>query len=232
MPFLTIAVALLLVALIGLLVYWQVFVAEGAYLGQGVVTILYDLFASRYDGVKQFDADHDALMLALPILQYLNGQLRTTGDVLDVATGTGRLPVALFAQVVFKGSVIATDLSERMLAVARKNLSDVPASRLAIRVMDAQRLRFPDCRFDVVTCLEALEFMPKFHMAIMEMIRVLRPGGLLMLTNRVGEDAWKLPGRTQTTEKLVALLTEMGLASVEHEHWMTDYDLVIARKTV
>ena len=57
-----------LMAVAAVIVYWQLIVAEGAYLGSRVVALLYDLFAPRYDGVKQFDPTSDAVMLAEPIL--------------------------------------------------------------------------------------------------------------------------------------------------------------------
>jgi len=59
---------------------------------------------------------------------------------------------------------------------------------------------------------------------------VLRPGGLLMLSNRIGPDAWKLPARATPTPQFVAQLREMGFANVQPREWLIDYDLVSAIK--
>ena len=45
-------------------------------------------------------------------------------------------------------------------------------------------LPFADGTFDVVTCLEAMEFMSRRDHCLHEMLRVLRPGGLLFISNR------------------------------------------------
>ena len=211
------AAVVVLVGALALVAYWQLVVAEGAYLGQRVVTLLYDLFALRYDGVKQFDATYDALTLAHPVMRHLAATGQKDGRVLDVATGTGRLPAALFAQASFAAHVRAIDTSQKMLAVARQNLAHIDPSRLRLEAMDALDLHFDGAGFDVVTCLEALEFMPSAQTAISEMLRVLKPGGLLLLTNRVGGDVWKLPGRTMPTSRFAASLSALGLNSIEHE---------------
>ena len=231
MTILGIAASVLLLGLIALLAYWQLVVAEGAYLGQWIVTLLYDWFAPRYDRVKQFDPAYDAMTLFVPIQEHLAGSDPLRIRILDVATGTGRLPQALFAQPSFKGTIAAVDASRRMLGVARTNLAHVESGRSELLVMDALHLQFADATFDVVTCLEALEFMPDARRAIFEMTRVLKPGGLLMFTNRIGSDAWKLPGRTQSTPSFAAELTARGLQSVVQQVWMTDYDLVTAKKS-
>lgn len=225
--------ALAVIAL-GAIIYWQLVIAEGAYLGWRVVALLYDWFAPRYDKVKQFQPAMDTVMLAVPIMKHLIRQNDVldrlqTPEVLDVATGTGRLPQALLAQHNFHGQIVALDLSPRMLAQAQAKLSGY-ANRVTWIQHDAQTLPFEDNRFDVVACLEALEFFPRPHDAVHEMLRVLKPGGLLLLSNRVGPDAWKLPGRAVPTAAFVTWLEQSGLRQVQVEAWLIDYDLVRAIK--
>ncbi len=239
-------IGLLIAAFIGLMLvavvlYWQLVVAEGAYLGRRVVAWLYDLYAPRYDRVKRFHPANDAVMLAMPILQHLAAAAphdTSAHDtfphpplVLDVATGTGRLPQALLSQPGFRGRIVALDLSSRMLAQAQAKL-DAYANRILWLRQDAQCLPFDSHAFDAVTCLEALEFFPDSTSAIHEMFRVLKPGGLLLISNRIGPDAWKLPGRTTPTPALALLLTQIGLAGVATSHWLVDYDLVQAYKPI
>jgi ubiquinone/menaquinone biosynthesis C-methylase UbiE len=226
--------------LAGLFVYWQLVVAEGAYLGTRVVAQLYDWFAPRYDGVKQYNKTEDALMLAEPVLRHLRtlphpqplpvGERRTEVRMLDVATGTGRLPDALLSQPRFKGSIVALDASAGMLALAKEKLARYEG-RIEFTQHDAQTLPYPDAAFDVVTCLEALEFMGDWRGATKEMLRVLKPGGLLMLSNRIGPDAWKLPRRATPTPAFCQWLGTLGLQRVEHRAWLVDYDLVTGIKS-
>lgn len=214
-----------LAALVGLFLYWQLVVAEGAYLGKGVVALLYNLFAKNYDSVKQFDPLSDAVMLAQPIVRHVRGEV----VILDIATGTGRLPLAVLSQPGFDGRVIALDSAEKMLNIARAKLAPY-AGRVQFLLHDAQDLPFDDASMDVVTCLEALEFFPNAAQAICEMQRVLRPGGLLMLSNRIGPDAWKLPARAIPTAQFAGQLRQMGFAHIHTREWLIDYDLVSAIK--
>ena len=212
--------------------YWQLAIAEGAYLGRHVVALLYNWFAPRYDQVKQFRPALDSVMLATPIMKHLSqraGAGVTIPQVLDVATGTGRMPQTLLVQKNFTGNITALDISERMLAIGRAKLSAY-ADRITWLQHDAQHLPFDDAHFDVVTSLEALEFLPHPRKALLEMVRVLRPGGMLIVTNRIGPDAWKMPGRTQTTGALAAWLEQQGLHDVQPDTWLVDYDLVRAVK--
>lgn len=223
-------VGVALVGCIGLALYWQLVVAEGAYLGPRVVALLYDRFAPHYDRVKQLDKTGDVLMLAMPILKHLAVSGASDPLVLDVATGTGRLPAALFAQHGFRGRMVALDISARMIELAQAKLVRY-ADRITFMQHDAQRLPFDADTFDAVTCLEALEFMRDPRNAVREMVRVLKPGGLLLVSNRIGPDAWKLPGRTQPTEALVAWLRAAGVHDAQISPWLVDYDLVIGVKS-
>ncbi len=221
----------MVIGLAGLIAWWQLAVAEGAYLGRRVVAFLYDRYAGRYDQVKQFHPANDAVMLAMPILEHLAtmGNRQAEVRVLDVATGTGRLPAVLLGQSAFRGRIVALDISPKMLEQAQAKLSSY-AGRVEWMRQDAQHLPFQDASFDVVTCLEAIEFFPRPFEAVAELARVLKPGGLLMVSNRVGPDAWKLPGRAMPSAEFAALLSRLGLVDITIQHWLVDYDLLLARR--
>jgi ubiquinone/menaquinone biosynthesis C-methylase UbiE len=195
------------------------------------VALLYDWFAPRYDGVKQYDRAGDAAMLAGPVMRHLAANHRRNGTLLDVATGTGRLPEVMLTQPRFAGTIVAVDASSRMLALAERKLTPyAQAGRVQFMLRDAQRLPFDDDSFDAVTCLQALEFMRDWRAALTEMLRVLQPGGLLMISNRIGPDAWKLPGRAIPTAEFIAWLSQAGLQYASRQEWLVDYDLVIGIK--
>ncbi len=205
------------------LAYWHLVLAEGAYLGQRVVTWLYDLTAPRYDAIKQYNPLFEAFFLGQPLAACLADIPRPL--VLDIGTGTGRLPLALFAQEDFRGSVIGVDHSQRMLEIAARKTQDY-ADRLLLIRRDAAHLPFADATFDAVTCLEMLEFTPNPAAQLAEAARVLRPGGVLLTTRRRGLSAWLMPGKALHAETLRTLLHKLGMMDVEIQRWQVEYDLV------
>lgn len=224
-----IAVALLLLTLaagVGLL-YWLVIVTEGAYLGSGAVAFLYDRGAASYDRVKQFDSVDDARRLALPLVRALRGVKRPM--VLDVATGTGRLPQTLLRNLEFEGTIVGLDVSMGMLREAKRKTARYHG-RVYWLWKDAMDLPFANDSFDAVTCLEAIEFMRDPVGVVKEMTRVLRPGGTLLATNRIGLDGLLMPGRAFSKATLEARLADLPFVSLETKQWQAYYDLVWARK--
>ena len=240
-------VALLLTVLAaGGIIYWLVVLSEGAYLGRRVVVALYDWSAARYDAIKGVLAHEDGIHLARPLLEDARrapspsqrgptdaGEstgVQTVPLVLDVATGTGRLPLALLRQLDFRGRVVGLDPSRRMLAIAQSKTRPHGQKVAWIRE-DAMALPFRGSAFHAVTCVEALEFLPSPAKALAEMVRVLRPGGRLLLSNRVGVDALFLPGRAYRPRVLEHKLEALGLTHVRTRRWQTHYDLVDAVKS-
>jgi ubiquinone/menaquinone biosynthesis C-methylase UbiE len=209
------------------LAYWQLIIAEGAYLGQWMVTLLYDLTAHRYDAIKRYSPDMEALFLGKPLTQ----ALAPIEDplVLDIATGTGRLPIALLEQRSFRGRLVGVDHSRKMLSVAADKLARL-GEPITLIWCDAKRLPFVDSTFDMVSCLEMIEFTPDPEAQLIEAVRVLKPGALLVTTRRRGRDAFFMPGHTHSRDAFESMLREIGLVRVEIMAWQVDYDLVMAVK--
>ena len=219
--------AAIVVLLLGGLLYWQLVIAEGTYLGPRVVVLLYNWVAPLYERIKQFDPAYEQWFLGLPLARAL--ERIPAPLVLDVGTGTGRLPRALLFQPAFHGQVIGLDLSRRMLREAAHLLAP-HAGRVVLIWQDARTLPFPDDTFDAVTCLEVLEFTPNPKEVVRELVRVLRPGGVLLVSNRIGPDAPLLPGRAFPPEKFEAFLRSLPLEEVQVRPWQMDYDLAWALK--
>jgi len=222
-----IALIVALVALLLALAYWQLIIAEGAYLGARVVAWTYDLVAGRYDAIKHFKPRNESWFVAGPLLRELVGVERPL--ILDVATGTGRLPLALLRER-FRGQIVGLDLSRGMLRQARRKLAAY-GGQVSLLWHDASQLPFPDGTFDAVTCLESLEFMPHPREVLSEMVRVLVPAGVLFVTNRVGFEARLLPGRTISRPELERFLGELPLSRFHVQRWQVNYDQILARKT-
>lgn len=221
----TVITAGVVVSLVFLL-RWLLVTTEGVFLGRRVVVWLYDLTAPRYDSIKEFDPDSESAFVIWPLRRRLK---RPSPIVLDVATGTGRLPYFLLQEPSFNGRVIGLDASGKMLAQAQEKLRSY-GDRAALVQQSAQDLPFATGSFDGVTSLEALEFLPDDGAALREMIRVLMPGGALLVTRRCGPDARFFLHRDRTREEFEALLGEMGLVDIIIQPWQREYDLVWAAK--
>jgi ubiquinone/menaquinone biosynthesis C-methylase UbiE len=205
--------------------WWLLIASEGVYLGRRVVIWLYDLYAHRYDGVKAYIREYEQRFLAEPLMKSLSPN--TAPLILDVATGTGRLPLAMAQHQDFQGHVVGIDLSRNMLDHAPPNL--YPYTERATFVWGpAEALPFPDDTFDAVTCLEALEFMTQPEAVLKEMIRVMRPGGILLTTQRLNT-RW-MPGKTWSQDVVMKRLQTGGLEDVRIQIWQVDYRKVWGRK--
>ena len=99
--------------------------------------------------------------------------LRRELEVLELACGSGQLSFRL-ADCVRRWE--ATDFSENMIREARKR--PLPPS-LRFSVQDAAALPYAEDRFDAAVIANALHIMPRPELALAEIRRVLKPGGIL-----------------------------------------------------
>jgi ubiquinone/menaquinone biosynthesis C-methylase UbiE len=111
---------------------------------------------------------------------------QATGDVLEVAIGTGR-NLEFYPPDV---RLTAVEFSPAMLDITRQRAAELGRA-VDLRVGDAQALDLPDAAFDTVVCTLSLCGIPDERKAVAEMKRVLRPNGrLLLLDHVVGLPAW------------------------------------------
>jgi ubiquinone/menaquinone biosynthesis C-methylase UbiE len=221
-------IAVVVLIVVGAFLWWLLVTTEGVYLGRRVVVWLYDVYARRYDRIKGYDTAVEAATIGRPMLHALLDVPAPL--VLDVATGTARTHLALLGQPAFNGHVIGLDYSRRMLTMAASKIAPL-GHRAALIYQPAEVLPFDDETFDAVTCLEALEFMDDDDVVLAEIVRVLRPGGLLLTTNRKGGQARMMPGKTQSGKEAVARLSsKFGLEPVVLTPWQVEYDLIWAYK--
>lgn len=109
-----------------------------------------------------------------------------TDIVLDVATGTGH---TAFAFAPYVRQVIGIDLTLAMLIEARKLKAELGVRAVEFRLADVHELPFEDGTFDIVTCRRSAHHFVDVHRALLEMKRVLKPNGCLVIDDRtVPED--------------------------------------------
>jgi SAM-dependent methyltransferase len=99
------------------------------------------------------------------------------GRILDVACGPGASTRRLLRYYA-ADKVIGINISEVQLAAARER-----APGCAFLLMDAAQLAFPDNQFDAVMCVEAAFHFNTRERFLREALRVLKPGGTLVLTD-------------------------------------------------
>lgn len=108
-------------------------------------------------------------------------QLEPPMRALDVACGTGLLTRAAAQRVGPAGEAVGVDVSEGMLARARRWRPPAGAAAPAFVSADALNLPFGDARFDAVTVGFGLRNMPDYRAALAEMRRVAVPGGRIVV---------------------------------------------------
>jgi len=139
---------------------------------------VFDSVASRYDLMN------DVMSLGLhrvwKAIAIAQAQIREGQSILDVASGTGDLALAFAQRVGPAGSVVMTDINAEMLARGRDRLIDAGYPVPAV-VCDAEHLPFPDKSFDRVMVAFGLRNMTHKDRALVEMHRVLKPQGKLLV---------------------------------------------------
>lgn len=136
--------------------------------------------ASWEKGAKGYDA-----MMAVAERRFFAGARewvcsRAVGDTLEVGVGTG-LNLSLYPPDVH---LTGMDRSGAMLAIAKDRAASLGRD-VALIKGDAMALDVPDASFDTVVCTFTLCCVPDERHALQECLRVLRPGGRLLLADHV-----------------------------------------------
>jgi phosphatidylethanolamine/phosphatidyl-N-methylethanolamine N-methyltransferase len=157
---------------------------------------------------------------------------RAGGRILEVGVGTG-ISLPYYSP---PRRVVGIDISERMLAQARRRVvADGLGHVESLHVMDAEHLAFPADSFDVVVAQYVVNTVPNPEAALDEFLRVLRPGGELVIINRVGATAGS---RRALEHALQPIAQRLGWRSEfpweRFERWIarTPYAHLIERRPV
>jgi ubiquinone/menaquinone biosynthesis C-methylase UbiE len=119
------------------------------------------------------------------------------GRVLELACGTAR-NLRFYPDGV---EVTGVELSPEMLAIGRRRAEEIGHSA-DLRLGDVQKLEFADESFDTVTCTLGFCTIPDTSAAAKEALRVLRPGGALLMLEHVRSPVGVVRGAQRMLEPL------------------------------
>jgi len=147
----------------------------------------YDGPAGALTAVTGFVTGHEAL--AGRLIRPDGFDVRGCKSILDAGCGNGRYSVYLLKTADPDARLTAFDLSQNMLARARRRLH---SDRVTFAAADVTKLPYPDAAFDAAVCGWVLEHLPDPRPGLRELARVLQPGGklLLMCTEDTFTGAW------------------------------------------
>ena len=146
----------------------------------GMVRGVFDSVASRYDLMNDLMSGGIHRLWKRFTIEL--SAARPGQTVLDIAGGTGDLAARFSRLVGPEGKVILADINAAMLEVGRDRLIDKGAAgNIEVVQADAQTLPFEDNSIDCITIAFGLRNVTDKDMALRSMLRVLRPGGRLLV---------------------------------------------------
>lgn len=111
--------------------------------------------------------------------------------VLDIATGIGEPALSAASCVGPAGRIVATDISTRMLEIARVRARAAGLTNIEFLEADAEHLDFPDSSFDAILCRWGITSLPDYSNLLVKIRRMLTPKG--SFATSVWDEASRLP---------------------------------------
>lgn len=155
--------------------------------------------------------------------------LKPGQQVLELGAGTGFVAVAAARAVGPEGRVVALDIEPRMIERLRQKLLAEGVSNVEGKLGDATKLDFPDATFDCVYMVTALGEMPDKRAVLWEAYRVLKPAGILSVSEIIMDPDYTLKGT------VIRLCEESGFYLTEEHGNLLAYTVNFrkpARRTV
>ena len=165
-----------------------------------------------------------AWVLEKPALQGLLGTAKTLERigvqpgqrVLEIGPGPGRLLIPIAQRVLPGGEVIGIDMQQGMLDRLRRRAREKGLTNLTTIHGDATQPHVPAGSCDVVMLCEVLGEIPDRSAALAQCFRALKPGGLLSVTELIGDPHYQF----RSTLKRLAAQAGFRLQSIEGGWWV------------
>jgi predicted O-methyltransferase YrrM len=135
--------------------------------------------------------------------------------VLEIGPGPGFVTVTLAQRVsaLEGGSVTCVEIQPEMIALLRERLQTAQVANVEVLQGDGRQLPLPESRFDVVLLIDVVGETPDELALFQECARVLKPGGVLAVTEQLMDPDFRLP---RTTRKLAS---KVNLLDAGHAGW-------------
>ena len=165
---------------------------------------VYTNYARVYDHIfgKIF---HDGREHAVRLLNLSPGE-----RILEVGVGTG-LALPCYPR---SCEVVGVDLSEGMLAKCRERVRELRLEHVSLMKMDASAMEFEEDSFDAVMAAYVVTAVPDYRKVMLEMIRVCKPGGRIILLNHFSNG-----------NPVINAIEKMLSPFCKHLGWRTDLSL-------
>lgn len=143
------------------------------------VAAMFDKIAFRYDFLNHFlSCGIDVLWRKKAIRELMEVKPRL---VLDVATGTGDVAI-MTHKYLQPEKIIGIDISEGMLQLGRKKIANLLLNKhIELLNGDSEAINFPPDTFDAITVAFGVRNFENLEKGLLEMYRVLRPGGKVVI---------------------------------------------------
>lgn len=173
-----------------------------------------------------------------PDLQWLVEAAKLTGQecVVDLATGAGH---TAFALAPYAQEVIAIDITKPMLETARQLAQERHITNIRFLKADVLALPLPDASVECIACRYAAHHFSSLPQAIKEWMRVLKPGGRLIISDTIAPEEPELDAFANEIELLrdsshirnhrisewLLLLQEVGFEASLQKRWDITMDM-------
>lgn len=152
-----------------------------------------------------------------------NSNVRRGANVLDIAGGTGDLTAKFADMVGPTGIVVLADINASMLNVGRDWLTDLgKAGNIEYVQANAETLPFPDNSFDCITIAFGLRNVTDKEKVLRSMLRVLKPGGKVLVLEFSQPADWLTPIYDTYSFKVLPTLGKLFTNDAESYRYLAE----------
>ncbi|MDR0732980.1 MAG: bifunctional demethylmenaquinone methyltransferase/2-methoxy-6-polyprenyl-1,4-benzoquinol methylase UbiE [Dysgonamonadaceae bacterium] len=168
------------------------------------IALMFNEIASKYDRLNHslsWGIDRSWRKKGISALKALAPK-----NLLDIATGTGDLAIEA-CRLLQPKKIVGIDISEKMMAVGRKKVAGAGLSGvIGIERQDCADLRFEDNFFDAATVAFGVRNFGQLDRSLREILRVLKPGGKLMMLELTAPKCFPIKQAYQLYSKLIPFI--------------------------